>query len=156
MCSGPILYICNLQYICVCSILHAGTSTAKGWIIWIYNRYSANLRGNKSWLCLILLDKERACPYLVPSRTPAPPTSTISGPLLQSFLWRGWREQGTQTNGCCSGLGEEKEGGGGWRWRGNGENKIINEWRAKTFTYGHHKSLKWIQNETWYDLAMKG
>lgn len=36
------------------------------------------------------------------SGTPAPTTSTRPQPLLQSFLWRGWREQGAQTDGWIS------------------------------------------------------
>lgn len=36
------------------------------------------------------------------SGTPAPTTSTRPQPLLQSFLWRGWREQGAQTDGRIS------------------------------------------------------
>jgi len=48
--------------------------------------------GGTKRLVSALLEKEKAKPYLSPFRTRAPSSSTISGPLLQPFLWRVWRE----------------------------------------------------------------
>lgn len=45
--------------------------------------------------------------HTLPSGTPAPTTSTRPQPLLQSFLWRGWREQGAQKDGWISEEGTE-------------------------------------------------
>lgn len=64
-----------------------------------------------------------ASSHTLTSGTPAPTTSTRPQPLLQSFLWRGWREQGAQMDGWSSeegntravgmrGMSEQMDGGG--------------------------------------------
>ena len=82
------------------------------------------------------------------SRTPAPPNSTISRPLLQSFLWRGRRGLGARVeeeeeekeekeNSSGEGRGGVQGGGEGWwediggkdkRWKDkNKQNCVIKE-----------------------------
>lgn len=71
-------------------------------------------------------ERKGKVPYLSLFRISAPSSSTISAPLLQPFLWRVWREQGTQMEDRSSERGKHKRtqgrmGGGrrGWRrWWG--------------------------------------
>lgn len=66
-------------------------------------------------------ERKGKVPYLSLFRTRAPSSSTISAPLLQPFLWRVWREQGTQMEDRSSERGKHKRTQGWMRGGRGGE-----------------------------------